>query len=102
MSSYNLSDNVNDSFEFTIRGKKYTMRYPRMGELEDIQALTEEADVNASNPERTRELNEKMLNSLYSFITPIDHEVSIKDTLKGENIKVLQNFNLMIKTELSA
>ena len=44
MSNYNLTDNVNESFEFSINGAKYTMRYPRMEELEKAQKLTEERE----------------------------------------------------------
>jgi len=101
MSSYNLTDNVNDSFVFSLRGNKFEMRYPKTSELEEIQQITNELQEKEGDKEAEKALNEKLIDSLYSFISPVDHDVQIKEALSNENIKVLQNFNTMIKSELS-
>lgn len=101
MSSYNLSDNVNDNFSFSLRGNKYVMRYPKTGELEEIQSLTARLEQVEPESEEAQEINKKLGDSIYQFISPDGHDIQIKDALKEENVKVLQNFNLMIKTEMS-
>ena len=103
MSNYNLTDNVNDSFEFELRGKKFTMKYPTTDELEKVQKLNAElveAD-EAKDKARVDRANEQLEAQLYGFISPVDHQISIKEALKAENIKVLKNFNTMIRTEIS-
>jgi len=106
MSSYkDLSDNVDDSFDFTLRGNKYVMRYPKTGELEDIRVLNERLEgldrTTDEGKAETKEISDKLSDAMYEYITPVDHELSIKDALNKENIKVLKNFNTMIKTELA-
>lgn len=98
MPSYNLTDNVNESFEFTIGGVAYKMRYPLVEEMEEFQRLVREyneAEKRDENP------SEKPINDfMYSYITPVDeNSSSIEETLKKQNIKVLQNFNTMFRTE---
>ena len=103
MSTYNLSDNVQDSFNFELRGLKYTVRYPRIEEVENIQELTQKAQ-EAQEEKRlddAKSIGEKLETIMYEFITPEGHETPIKDALAKENIKVLRNFNTMIRTELS-
>ena len=38
---------------------------------------------------------------MYSFITPVDHNTDIREAMKSENLKVLQRFNSMVKSEFS-
>lgn len=108
MSSYNLTDNVQDAFPFSIRGKKYEMRYPRTAELEEINQLNVRMDELSKNTSRTKKeeeefkrISDQLVDAMYAFIKPVDHDTPIKDALMNENIKVLKNFNFMIKTELS-
>lgn len=103
MGQYNLTDNVQESFNFVIRDKKYVMRYPRTVEVEAIQQLTAELQeaTDDNNKELVETLSTKLENQLYGLITPEDHETPIKEALKSENIRVIRNFNTMIKTELS-
>lgn len=103
MSNYNLSDNVNDTFNFEIRNLKFTMRYPLTDEIESVQEITSqvrEAE-EANRNDEVKELTQKLESILYGFITPQGHETDIKEALKKENIRVMRNFNTMIKTELS-
>lgn len=103
MSSYkDLSDNVDDSFDFSLRGKKYVMTYPKTGELEDIQKLSQEYEkIEDKESLKAKELEEQLSNSIYEYIAPVDHDVQIKDALRDENVKVLKKFNVMIREELA-
>lgn len=103
MSNYNLSDNVQDSFEFNIRGLDFVMRYPRTDEIDIVQELNvqlEEAQEN-KDKDAIKQCNEELETFLYSFISPKGHEQSITDVLDKENIKVMKNFQKMIRIEIS-
>lgn len=98
MSSYNLTDNVNEDFQFTINGVEYKMRYPLVEELEKLQQMSEQQqkDEKAGKEVNTKELETYM----YTFISPVKADSpSIEEILKKQNVKVLQNFNTMFKTE---
>lgn len=103
MSSYkDLSDNVDDSFDFALRGNKYQMRYPKTGELEEIQVLGQKYDkLEDKTTLEAKELEEELTNSIYEYITPVEHTTKIKDALRDENVKVLKKFNVMIREELA-
>lgn len=103
MSNYNLSDNVNDGFNFELRGNKYTMRYPITEEVEQIQDITErlQAAQDAKDNDEAQKLSKQLEEYLYGFISPEGHDTPIREALLKENIKVMKNFNTMIKTELS-
>lgn len=82
---HNLNDNVTESFQFELDGKTYTMKYPTMEELEAVQDIV-----------KKEEDSDKVMDYMYGFITG---EPDIKKTLKKQNIKVIQNFNKMVRTE---
>lgn len=83
MSSYNIDD-IAESFEFVINGKKYEMRYPTPEEFEKQGDMSDE------------EASKLMMD----FITPIDKDaLPIDEVLKKVNFKKLQRFNEMIRTE---
>lgn len=98
MSSYNLTDNVNESFEFSIGGVAYIMRYPLVEEMETLQRMAEELE---RDQKAGKETDEKEINAyMYKFITPKESESpSIEEIMKTQNIKVLQNFKMMFQTE---
>jgi hypothetical protein len=105
MSNYNLTDNVEDKFEFELRGKKYAMTYPITEEIEKLQEtnnkLIEAQKEKEVNKELVAMLGDELEGFIYGFIEPVGHEENIKDVLSKENIRVLRNFNTMIRTELS-
>ena len=98
---YNLTDNVNDGFNFDVRGKVFFMKYPTTEEIEELNRMTEESKSSAKDGEVSLEENQKVQEYMYSFITPVDHDTSIRDAMKTENLKVLQRFNAMVKAEFS-
>lgn len=98
---YNLTDNVNDGFNFDIRGKVFFMKYPTTEEIEELNRMTEESKSSAKDSEVSLEENQKVQEYMYSFITPVDHDTPIRDAMKTENLKVLQRFNAMVKAEFS-
>lgn len=90
--SYNLNDNVNENFEFVLGGHEYVMRYPTVEETEAVQTALKEAEQNDDNAQ--------ILIQMYQFITPKSKDAPpIGEILKQQSIKVLQNFNQMIKAE---
>jgi len=103
MSNYNVSDDVQDTFTFEMRGKKYEMRYPRTSEVEEVQTISLELDKaqESKDEKAVKKANDKLEGYLYGFISPVGHELDIKEALKDENIRVMKNFNTMVKTELS-
>lgn len=103
MSNYIIDKDVQDYFSFELQGKKYNMRYPITAEVEDIQDLSgkiEEAQKEERKDE-VKELTKKLEDYLYGLIEPVEHDTSIRDALKTANLRVMRNFNTMIKTELS-
>lgn len=87
--SYNLNDNVNESFDFELGGSKYTMRYPTLEEIEKLQKILE------NNPDN----NDKMMEFMYSYISEQDGASPIQKVLPKQNIRVIKNFTEMIKSE---
>lgn len=95
MSTYNLNDNVNDSFEFILGGHSYKMRYPTVEETEKVQEMLKEAEKSQDT--------KAVLGQMYQFISTDDKEAPpIGDILRKQSIKVIQNFNEMIKTEFGS
>lgn len=103
MSDYNISDNVQDTFNFESHGLKYVMRYPMTSEIEEMQEMSRQI-VEADKDEReddVKSLSKKMEDYTYSFIEPDGHETPIREALKKENVRVMRNFSRMLKAELS-
>lgn len=97
--SYNLSDNVNEDFEFTVSGVAYKMRYPLVSEIETMKELADAAE--RDRKAGKKDTNEKEMQEwMYQFITPVNPDSPpISEILKKQNVKVLQNFNSMFRTE---
>lgn len=102
---YTLTENTTDGVVFDLRGHQYFLRYPVVSEVETIQDLSEgiedASQLRKDDPEAYKKRNDELEDFLYGLITPIDHDLNIKDELQKENVKVYRNFNTMIKTELS-
>lgn len=114
MSNYNLTDNVNDSFTFEVNGVAYSMRYPLVEQIEEMQdmvtatedvqreidRLKRENQETQGLEEKLRKQNEDLNDWMYTFIDPVKEDSpAIKETMKKMNVKVLQNFQTMFKTE---
>lgn len=94
MSQYNLNDNVQDSFSFVLGGFTYQMRYPTVEETESVQEALKKAEEQKDT--------EEVMGLMYQFISSEDKEApAIAEAMKKQNIKVIQNFNAMIKAEFS-
>ena len=98
---YNLTDNVNEGFNFDVRGKVFFMKYPTTEEIEELQKMADEAKKSAESGGISVEENKEVQEYMYSFITPVDHDTDIREAMKSENLKVLQRFNAMVKAEFS-
>lgn len=103
MSSYkDLTDNVDETFDFVLRGKKFVMRYPKTGELEDIQKLGQKYDkMEDKESLEAKQLEDELTDAIYQYIDPVEHDVKIRDALREENVKVMKKFNTMLREELA-
>lgn len=91
--SYNLNDNVQESFEFTLNGHTYEMKYPTIEETEQFQAIFKKA--------QEQESSDEVMAEMYKFISSKDEKAPpIGEIMKKQNVKVLHNFTEMIKAEL--
>ncbi len=101
--SYNLSDNVNDSFNFSIKGMEYSMRYPLVSEIEELQTKTKAFEKRKADGKDVTKEEKEIENFMYSFVSPTTADAPpIKELLEKQNIKVMQNFQTMFKTEFGA
>lgn len=103
MSNHVITDNVESDFGIQIRDKHYIARYPLTEEVEEVQKISTRLK-DAENRNDTAEIetiNTELMDFIYDLISPEGHEMPIKDVLKKENIKVLQNFNTVIRKELA-
>jgi hypothetical protein len=84
--SYNLNENIKESFEFTLGDFTYKMVYPTTEEIEQLEKIKDE---------------EKRGLEIFKFISSDNAEAPAIDTaLKKYNIKVMQNFIKMIQAEM--
>lgn len=98
--NYNLTDNVNETFDFSVNDIVYIMRYPTVDEIENLQEKTKEITEKMEKGGVTKEDEIQVQQLMYDFISPQDPaSPDIATTMKKQNIKVLQNFNTMIKAE---
>ncbi len=87
--TYNLNDNVKDSFDFQLEEHTYKMRYPT---LEEIQAIQKTVKKEGDD-------SQAVMDELYTFIDPQDSAPPIGELMKKQNMKVIRNFSEMIRKE---
>lgn len=94
--TYNLDENVQESFEFSLGGHTYKMMYPT---AEEITAIQKVANDPSKTPEERADLQSKAMMKLIqaqdSTAPPIDK------ALEKISLPVLRRFNDMLKQELS-
>lgn len=87
---YKLDDNVEDSFDFQMDGFIYAMKYPTLQELDKVIKVIDDDKADSF----------AVIDAVTDFITPSDPKApNIKEVLRNKNIKVLQNFNTMIRVK---
>jgi len=83
--NYNFDEIKSDSPTIILGGHTYKLVYPTVEEVERIQELK-------TDEEKTK--------AVYNFVQKTnDADPTFEDVLKSQNIKVLQAFADMIKTE---
>lgn len=91
MQSYNLDEDTQESFKFEVGGNTYQMRYPTTEEMMDMRER--------ALKQKDRPLIEQMRET-YAYITPVTEGAPpIEEVMNGKSVKVLKNFNNMIKAE---
>lgn len=118
MTNYQLDKDVADSFEFSLGGFTYKMRYPtgedRRAMAKSGQALqrtireAEEAEQANDNDklealQKQAEQQGAELSKVFNALISSDDEKapSIEDVLENASTPVQRNFNKMLETELS-
>lgn len=100
--SYDITDNVSKSFDFKVEGKQYTVYYPLMEDVEQLQEIAEkqrEAQKDKDD-ELSKSLSKELEGFIYKFIKPTDEDgEDIKSIMKRQNIIAVRNFNNMIQKE---
>lgn len=84
--SWNLDQDTTEGFEFILGGHTYFFRYPSTEEITKAKKIKDG----------------EQLDYLYGFVTgKSEGAPEIKEALAKQNIKVLQKFSEMIKTEFA-
>lgn len=119
---YNLSQGVQDSFEFVLTDPEtkkdlvYSLRYPSAADFEPSKELDSQiADIKEKmEAEETTDSQRKAFQAdiddlekekaklFYKLVSPVDHDVNFEDVLNRVNVVVVRNFNKMISGELGA
>lgn len=87
MAGYDLNQGASESFTFILGGHEYQFAYPNTEDIAEAQKLKDD--------------NDKMMDWIYQFVTPGEGSPPIKEAMAKANIKVLKNFNTMLRTEFS-
>lgn len=104
MAQYNLTDNIKDSFTFSLGELEYSFRYPTTAELREIGVLSEELNKLVEDKADEKVIkaksdeSEKAMNAL---VTPVGHENDISKVLEEQPINVVRNFRQMMAKEIS-
>lgn len=94
MQSYKLDEDTQESFPFEVGGHAYKMRYPT---TEEVFEQRENAETQKDLPIRDQ------LKWVYGFVSSDDPAAPpIETVISRLSVKVLQNFNAMIKAEFSS
>lgn len=106
-SRVNLNDNTSDRYEFSIGGLDYDFKYPTLEEIEPVTKLYEEREKaekedTPESVEKIKEIDEKLTETLYGFVIPVNHSTPIKEVLKKQSYRVVKAFNKMMTDQLSA
>lgn len=95
--TFNLDENVSESFEFTVRGNTYIFRYPTTGEMVEVLKIINEA----AKEGNSLDVEDRFMSILYSFITPKSKDVKPFDEIYPSLISPQQkNFVDMVRTEV--
>jgi len=86
--TYDLEDDVVESFEFTVMGHTYSFRHPNTEEFNEIEKISK-GDADKSNE------------YMYQFITPVGEEVPpFSEVAEKLTIPRWRNFWAMIHKEM--
>ena len=99
MAKYVLTEALDVDFTFAIGDKEFKFRKPTVREMRSIAKMFQGID-KETDTDKQIELSDRAMNELYSFVTPIDHDLYVGDLIQDQPIGVQNAFNDMIKKEL--
>lgn len=101
MAKHDLTGSLEREFTFNIEDKEFKFRKPTVREMRAIAknfaGIEKETD-----PDVQMQKSDEAMNNLYSYVTPINHDVSIQDLMSDQPMEVQIRFNQMIQDELVA
>lgn len=101
MAKYDLTGSLETKFSFAIGDKEFEFRKPTVREMREVAKKFAGID-KETDTEKQTQMSDEAMDSLYQFVTPINHESNLKELLDGQPVGVQVAFNEMIKKELGA
>ena len=105
MAQYNLTDNVKDSFTFTLGDLEYSFRYPTTAELREIGELNQQlqklSEAEEPDQDAIKAKSEESEAKMNTLVTPVGHDNQISEVLETQPINVVRNFRNMMAKEIS-
>ena len=99
MAKYDLTGSLETKFSFAIGDKEFEFRKPTVREMREVAkkfaGIDQEKDV-----EKQTQMSDEAMDSLYQFVTPVNHDGNLKEILDSQPVGVQVAFNEMIKKEL--
>lgn len=101
MAKYDLTGSLEKSFNFSIGDKEFMFTKPTVREMRQVAkkfaGIEQESDL-----EKQTQVSDEAMGEIYKFVSPVGHDVDIKDYMEDQPIGVQTAFNEMIKKELGA
>ncbi len=99
MAKYDLTGSLETKFSFTIGDKEFEFRKPTVREMREVAkkfaGIEKEQDI-----DKQTQMSDEAMAELYTFVVPVGHDASIRDSLEDQPVSVQAAFNEMIKKEL--
>ena len=101
MSKYDLTNNLEASFIFSIDGKEFEFRKPTVREMRAVSKEFSSIDKETDDDKKIAK-SEEAMKVLYDFVKPIGHTENIVDIMENQPMSVQVAFNEMVRKELGA
>lgn len=97
--NYILTENLDESFKFSIRDKVFEFHYPTTSEMKELLKKFDELKAETDTDKATK-LSDQIDKEIHALITPVDHEESVDSLLEKESVVVNRRFSKMLREEL--
>lgn len=104
MAQYNLTDNAQESFTFSLGDLEFAFRYPNTAELRELSELNTQLQKlidDKAGEEAIKAKSDESEEKMNLLVTPVGHDNKISDVLETQQINVIRNFRQMVAKEIS-